>query len=190
MTLKELLGDAFHDGMSVEEISTALADKTFVPKPESVPVTSAAVSELALAKARLKGEPLPTAKPSDADNTALERLAALERENRLMKLKDSFLKGGYDSESAEKLALASADGDMETFVSVSNAFLQAKTEALQVSIKEDLLHQSAGTGGCGGNEGLEEETAGIALAKELGNAAAQRDAKSSEVLNYYTGGKA
>lgn len=190
MTLKELLGDAFRDGMTVEEISAALASKTFVPKPTSPVAASEPISELALAKARLKGEPLPTAKPSDADNTALERLAALERENRLMKLKDSFLKGGYDSESAEKLALASADGDMETFVSVSNAYLQAKTEALQVSIKEDLLHQSAGTGGCGGNEGLEEETAGIALAKELGNAAAQRDAKSSEVLNYYTGGKA
>lgn len=190
MTLKELLGDAFHDGMTAEEISAALADKDFVPKTENAVAASAPVSDLAAAKARLKGEPLPTANPSDTDNTALERLAALERENRLMKLKDSFIKGGYDSNTAERLASASADGDMETFVSVSNAFLNQKTEALKVSVKDELLRQSAGTGGCGGNEGLEEEAAGIALAKALGNAAAQRDAKSDEVLNYYTGGKA
>lgn len=189
MTLKELLGDAYKEEMSTEEIAEVLKDKDFVPKIEKNPDVENSVSPLAVAKARLKGQEIPKANPQQQSD-ALERLAALERENRLMKLKDSFLKGGYDPETAEKLALASADGDMETFVTVNNSFLNKRTENLKVSIKDELLHQSAGAGVCGGNEGLEEEeNAGISLARELGTAAAQRDAKASEVLNYYTGGK-
>lgn len=189
MTLKELLGDAYKEEMTAEEIAEALKDNEFVPKTDQVPNAEASESPLAAVKARLKGQETPDAN-SQQQSDALKRLAALERENRLMKLKDQFVKGGYDSETAEKLALASADGDMEAFVAVNNSFLSQKTEALQVSIKDELLHQSAGTGGCGGNEGLEEEeNAGISLAQELGAAAAQRDAKASEVLNYYTGGK-
>lgn len=189
MTLKELLGDAYKEEMSTEEIAEVLKDKDFVPKIEKNPDVENSVSPLAVAKARLRGQEIPKANPQQQSD-ALERLAALERENRLMKLKDSFLKGGYDPETAEKLALASADGDMETFVTVNNSFLNKRTENLKVSIKDELLHQSAGAGVCGGNEGLEEEeNAGISLARELGTAAAQRDAKASEVLNYYTGGK-
>lgn len=188
MTLKELLGDAYKESMTAEEIAEALKDKEFVPKIGQAAAESM-VSPLEAKKARLKGQEPPEEKPH-AQNDALERLAALERENRLMKLKDQFVKGGYDSETAETLALASADGDMETFVTVNNSFLHQKTEELQVSVKDELLRQSVGTGGCGGNEGLEEEeSAGISLAREIGAAAAQRDAKSSEVFNYYTGGK-
>lgn len=193
MTLEALLGDAYRAGMTAEEIEAALADKEFVPKTPEKGTESGAPSELALAKARLRGISLPeTPKHEEPEeNGAMERLAALERENRLMKLKAQLMKGGYDADTAEKLANASADGDMETFVSVNNSFLDKRTEDLQVSIKNELLHQSAGTGGCGGNEGLEDgESAGISLARELGSAAAQRDAKSNEVLNYYTGGKA
>ncbi len=150
MTLKELLGDAFHDGMTAEEISAALADKDFVPKTENAVAASAPVSDLAAAKARLKGEPLPTVNPSDTDNTALERLDALERENRLMKLKDSFIKGGYDSETAERLASASADGFSESENRSIESFRQRRV-ASPVGRDRRLRRQRGLGRGSGGN---------------------------------------
>ena len=53
------MGDAYRAGMTAEEIEAALADKEFVPKTPTPGENTGAPSELALAKARLRGIPLP-----------------------------------------------------------------------------------------------------------------------------------
>lgn len=166
MDIKTLLGDAFKEGMSIEDINKALADKTFVDPstlPESVSkeLYNKASTEAANLRKQLKEKSTTEEQAAQAQKETHDRIAALEKENGQYKLEKQFLGGGYDAKTAAALAEAVAGGDMAKFATLNTAFLTAQKTSIEASVKAELLKETPGLqgGGAGGAGGGEEHGA-------------------------------
>jgi len=154
MDLKALLGESYKDGMTLEEITAALADKTFVdpstlPKSVTKDVFDKTASELAAANKKLKEKLTDDEQSAAQQKEFQDQLAAIQKENQQMKLEKQFLSGGYDSKTAVALAEAAAGGDMAKFTELNTKFMEGTKTALQASIKADLLKETPGLQGGG-----------------------------------------
>lgn len=156
MYLETLLGDAFKEDMSLEDISKAL--EGIVPqKDESAKLKKLlenANSEAAKYKKELRAK-------QDAEEAAAAELkehiaqiearnAELEKNEKVSSLSIQLLAQGYDAELAKNTATAFIDGDMETFVSNNNKFLEVQKKAMEA----ELLQQTPrpGSGASTGND--------------------------------------
>lgn len=144
--IQTLLGDAYKEGMTLEEINTALADRELVDKSQFdgyVPksVLDKATSEAADYKKKWK------AAASEQEQKALEeaeKQAAIEQElkdlrrsSKVSEYEKQHLALKYDEKDAREIAEALYDGDMETMFR-----LQKKhEETMQKAIKADLMKQ-------------------------------------------------
>lgn len=144
--IQSLLGDAYKEGMTLEEINAVLADRELVDKSQYdgfVPksLLEKANSEAADYKKKWK------AASSDQEQKAIEdaekqaaieeELKALRRSNKVSEYEKQHLALKYDEKDAKEIAEALYDGDMDTVFR-----LQKKhEEALQKSIKADLMKQ-------------------------------------------------
>ena len=144
--IQSLLGDAYKEGMTLEEINAALADRELVDKSQYegfVPksLLEKANSEAADYKKKWK------AASSDQEQKAIEdaekqaaieeELKSLRRSNKVSEYEKQHLALKYDEKDAKEIAEALYDGDMDTVFR-----LQKKhEEALQKSIKADLMKQ-------------------------------------------------
>ena len=144
MKFKDLLKDAYKEGMTLEEIEAALAD---VELPEDL---SPEVERLKTANSRLSSENADwkrkhrealSEEERKAQETAdllkqlQERNAELERESGLAKHKAKFLAMGYEDSLATDAATAMVDGDMEKLFT----YQQKHQEALEKKIRADAL---------------------------------------------------
>ena len=144
MKFKDLLKDAYKEGMTLEEIEAALADVEF---PEDL---SAEVERLKTANSKLSSENADwkrkhreamSEEERKAQETAdllkqlQERNAVLERESGLAKHKAKFLGMGYEDALATDAATAMVDGDMEKLFS----YQVKHQEALEKKIRADAL---------------------------------------------------
>lgn len=154
--LKTLLGDEYKENMTVEEITEALKDKTFVnpltlPKSVDKKVFDKTASELAAAKKKLKEKMSDDEAKKEEQDTIAEQLRELQKENSQMKLKENFLSNGYDAKTASNLAQAYSEGDMSKFAKLNADFMTSKEKTLQAKIKEDLLKGTQGINGGSSN---------------------------------------
>ena len=158
MNLKDLLGDAYKDGMTVEEIEAALGDIT-PPSDNSSEIERLKValsksnSEAAGYKKQLREKM--TEDEQKAQKEAEERAelqAAYEKllsETQISKNKAKFLSLGYDEKLAEETAEAMVSGDLEKVF--SNQLKHQQN--LEKKIKAEALKQTPPpVGGNGGNE--------------------------------------
>ena len=144
MKLKDLLKDAYKDGITVEEIESALAD---VELPADL---SAELDKLKTANSKLSSENAEWKRKhrealSEEERKAqemVERLKQLEeqnaqlvRESNVSKNKAKFLGMGYEDALASDAAVAMADGDMDKLFS----YQQKHQEALEKKIRADAL---------------------------------------------------
>lgn len=144
MKFKDLLKDAYKDGMTLEEIEAALAD---VELPEDL---STEVERLKTANSKLSSENADWKRKhrealSEEERKAQEtadllkqlqdRNAELERESGLAKHKAKFLGMGYEESLANDAAAAMVDGDMEKLF----AYQQKHQEAFEKKIRADAL---------------------------------------------------
>lgn len=144
--LKELLGDAYKDGMTLDDINAALAEKEFIGKDalsEYVPknIADKYASEAADYKKKWKAASSEQEQKAieDAEQQAQiqEELKALRRAAKVSEYEKQHLALKYDEKDAKEIAEALCDGDMDTVFR-----LQKKhEEALQKSIKADLMKQ-------------------------------------------------
>lgn len=142
--LKELLGDAYKEDMTFEDINTALAERELVDKSQYdgfVPKTllEKANSEAADYKKKWKAAASEQEQKQieDAEKQAQieEELKTLRRSSKVSEYEKQHLALKYDEKDAKEIAEALYDGDMETVFR-----LQKKhEEALQKAIKADLL---------------------------------------------------
>lgn len=170
MDLKELLGDSFKEGMSIEEINAALAEKKLVDPstlPESVSkeLYNKASTEAANLRKQLKEKMTADETAAAAQKEIQEQLANLQKENNVFKFKEQFLSGGYDAKTAAELADAMASGDMTKFTAAHAKFAEEQKKQLQAQIKADLLKETPGLGG-DGDDGSGEESIGVKMAQE------------------------
>ena len=144
MKFKDLLKDAYKEGMTLEEIETAIAD---IELPEDM---SAEVERLkaALSKSNsenaewkkkhreaMSEEERKAQETADLLKQLQERNAELERESGLAKHKAKFLGMGYEEALASDAAVAMVDGDMEKLFS----YQMKHQEALEKKIRADAL---------------------------------------------------
>ncbi|WP_312694109.1 hypothetical protein [Caproiciproducens sp.] len=170
MDLKELLGESFKEGMSIEEINAALAEKKLVDPsilPESVSkeLYNKASTEAANLRKQLKEKMTADETAAAAQKEIQEQVANLQKENSVFKFKEQFLSGGYDAKTAAELADAMASGDMAKFTAAHTKWATAHETELQAKIKADLLAETPGLGGDGGSGGG-EESIGAKMAQE------------------------
>lgn len=172
MDLKTLLGDAYKDGISLDEINAALKDKNLVDPSTlgpSVPKSDfdKAASELASYKKQLK-EKMTADEQAKANQEAFQKqLDDLQKENNQMKFEKQFLSSGYDAKTAASLADAMASGDMKKFTEVHSAYAKQHEAELQAQIKAELLKETPGLqgGGAGGGQGGTEPSIGEKMAQ-------------------------
>ena len=142
--LKELLGDAYKEDMTFEDINAALAGRELVDKSQYdgfVPKTllEKANSEAADYKKKWKAAASEQEQKQieDAEKQAQieEELKNLRRASKVSEYEKQHLALKYDEKDAKEIAEALYDGDMDTVFR-----LQKKhEEALQKAIKADLL---------------------------------------------------
>ena len=144
MKIQDLLKDAYKEGMTLEEIETALADIE-LPEDQTAEVErlkaalSKSNSENAEWKKKhreaLSEEEKKAQETADLLKQLQERNAELERESGLAKHKAKFLGMGYEESLASDAAAAMVDGDMEKLFS----YQQKHQEALEKKIRADAL---------------------------------------------------
>lgn len=144
MNIKDLLKDAYKEGMTVEEIETALADIEF-PADQSAEVKrlkdalSKSNSENAEWKKKhreaLSEEERKAQETADLIAQLQEQNATLLRESNVSKHKAKFLAMGYEETLAGDAAAAMVDGDMEKLFS----FQQKHQDAFEKKIRADAM---------------------------------------------------
>lgn len=186
MELKDLVGDAYQEGMTVEDIAKAIKERSLVDPSTLPPAVSKetfdkTASELAALKREKKERMTAEEAEKAKQQEILDRMASLEKENNRMKQEKSFLSAGYDAETAAKLAGHIVDGNTEEFVKVQTAWLEEQKKAIYAQTKEELLKATPTV-----NTGTQEAGTSAAntadqLAKTLGENRAKGMATTEEI---------
>ena len=144
MDIKVVLGDAYHEGMTAEEIETALADIEMVPKTEvdTKYVPKATADKYASEAAKYRKE----RNASQTDVTALnERIKELEKINTVSSYKARFVSQGMEDGDAQAAAEAMADGDISKVFELQDALLAKTREKAKSDKLHDMSAPPAGT---------------------------------------------
>ena len=144
MKIQDLLKDAYKEGMTLEEIESALADVE-LPADQTAELErlKTANSKLSSENAdwkrkhreALSEEERKSQEVADELKQLREQNEKLLRESNLSKHKAKFLGMGYDEALASDAAAAMVDGDMEKLFS----YQQKHQEALEKKIRADAL---------------------------------------------------
>ena len=151
MNLKELLGDAYKEGMSFEEIEAALADKELVdpstlPKSVSKEVFDKTASELSKVKKELQA--LKEASMTDAEklqaelDKAKEAQALYNKELSKLRAKEIFVAAGLTEEDYTPILELVVSEDEETTKARAKSMVDlitAQKAAAEKAIKAELL---------------------------------------------------
>ena len=172
MDLKTLLGDAYKEGMTIDEINAALADKNFVdpatlPKSVAKDVFDKTASELAKVKKELKDLQESTMTADEKLKAELEKAttAQLTYKKELSKLraKEIFVSAGLTEADYSSILDAVVSEDEETTKTRAKSMvdlISAQKAAVEKAVKAELLKGTpkppAGDGGDTG-EAFEKE---------------------------------
>ena len=171
MTLQELLGNAFKDGMTLDEINAALADRTLFDEAE----VETRVNNRTAAQKRLLDTANKKLAEAQQRNTAagtenaelLARISTLEEERKqdrreaaIAKDTATYVAMGYTEELARSTAEALADGNSAKVTENMSAFIAQKTQSIEQAVKDQLLSgtKPPAGGGDGGPDGSDKFT--------------------------------
>lgn len=153
MDLKELLGEAYKEGMTFEEAEAAL--KNVTPPDASARELvklkadlSKAHADTAKYKEKLRSKQTEDEAAAAAQQEAFEKLtqenAELKRSVTLSTHKAKLLAMGYEEQLAESTAAAMADGDTDTMLANQKKFLEAQTQAALAAKMKETPRPAAG----------------------------------------------
>ena len=189
MELKELLGDAYKDGMTMDEVNEALKSVE-MPKDQSAEIEklketiSKSNSEAKEWKDKYRATlDDATKKQQEAEEEAkknAERLAQLEKERAIAGYKASYLAMGYDEELAADTANALFDGDNAKLFENQKKHM----EAVEKKAREDALRGSGRPGGSGTDKSGDDSVA-MKMVKQIGEQRAESDKAAKEGLAHY-----
>lgn len=141
-SLKELLGKAYKEGMSLEEINTALADLTFHTdsdftnlKNNISKLTSECKEWKTKYQSTLDAGELARQQAEEERTNMLNELNLLKRDKNIADLKSQFLGIGYSEELASDTAIATLDGDTAKVLANQKKF----ADELVANTKKDLI---------------------------------------------------
>ena len=189
MDIKELLGDSYKDGMTVEEFTEALKGVE-MPKDQSAEIENLKkrISEVNSEAADWKNKYRSTLDESTKKQQEAEEQAKKDREElqNLRKItaiagyKASYLAMGYSEELAADTANALFEGNNEKLFENQKKHM----EAVEKKAREDALRGSGRPGGSGDGS-ANVETEAEKLAKKIGSQRAEADKIAKEGLSHY-----
>lgn len=178
--LSDLLGKAYKEGMTEDEISAALetvgqGNEAEVNRLKAA--LSKANSEAADYKKQLRGkqsedEANAAAQKEEHDRLAQEN-ADLKRSIALSERKAKLLAMGYDESLATETATAMVDGDMDKVMANQSKYLEVQKKAIQADHMRKTPRPAAGS----------ENTGGMDYAKKIAEAQASGNLTAAA---YYT----
>lgn len=174
--LSDLLGEAYKEGMTEEEISTALKGVVISNAEHETEVNryknnlSKANSEAAEWKRKLKDKQTDDENKRQEKDEQFEKLtqenAELKRSIALAEKKAKLIGMGYDETMATETATAMLDGDMDKVMENQSKYLEAQKK----TIETDLLKGTPRPKDNGGGKSLEKNLDElISEAQENGN---------------------
>lgn len=178
--LSDLLGTAYKEGMTEDEISTALqtvgqGNETEVNKLKAA--LSKANSEAAEYKKQLRSKQTADEAEAAAQKEEHEKLlkenGELKRSMALSERKAKLLAMGYDENLAAETAAAMVDGDMDKVLANQNKYLEVQKKNIQADHMRKTPRPAAGSEGTGGMD----------YAKKISEAQASGDMAA---VAYYT----
>lgn len=156
--LSDLLGKAYKEGMTEDEISAALetvgqGNEAEVNRLKAA--LSKANSEAADYKKQLRtkqtdDEAAAAAKKEEHDRLVQEN-ADLKRSMALSERKAKLLAMGYDESLADETAAAMVDGDMDKVMANQNKYLEVQKKNIQADAMRKTPRPAAGDDGNGGS---------------------------------------
>ena len=157
--LSDLLGEAYKEGMTEEEISTALqtagAGQSNTAELDKLKAQlSKANSEAADYKKQLRGKQTADEAAAAEQKAAMDKLtqenADLKRSFALSDKKAKLITMGYDEKLADSTAVAMVDGDMDTVIANQAKFNESREKAIQAELMKKTPRPAAGSEGTGG----------------------------------------
>lgn len=157
--LSDLLGEAYKEGMTEEEISTALqtagAGQSNTAELDKLKAQlSKANSEAADYKKQLRGKQTADEAAAAEQKAAMDKLtqenADLKRSFALSDKKAKLIAMGYDEKLADSTAVAMVDGDMDTVMANQAKFNESREKAIQAELMKKTPRPAAGSEGTGG----------------------------------------
>lgn len=157
--LSDLLGEAYKEGMTEEEISTALqtagAGQSNTAELDKLKAQlSKANSEAADYKKQLRGKQTADEAAAAEQKAAMDKLtqenADLKRSFALSDKKAKLITMGYDEKLADSTAVAMVDGDMDTVMANQAKFNESREKAIQAELMKKTPRPAAGSEGMGG----------------------------------------
>ena len=157
--LSDLLGEAYKEGMTEEEISTALqtagAGQSNTAELDKLKAQlSKANSEAADYKKQLRGKQTADEAAAAEQKAAMDKLtqenADLKRSFALSDKKAKLIAMGYDEKLADSTAVARVDGDMDTVMANQAKFNESREKAIQAELMKKTPRPAAGSEGTGG----------------------------------------
>lgn len=157
-TLKEILGDAYKEDMTVAEVQAALNGKNLADLSSgqyvSVGKYNSAIAERDDFKSKYNSTLTDAQK---AEQTALDRekhYKEIERQNSIYRYTDKLSTTIKDKAILTEVATLMADGKYDDAIDKQNAYLATEATALETRIKAELMAQNpqaqAGNDGAGG----------------------------------------
>ena len=157
--LRDLLREAYKEGMTEEEISTALqtagAGQSNTAELDKLKAQlSKANSEAADYKKQLRGKQTADEAAAAEQKAAMDKLtqenADLKRSFALSDKKAKLIAMGYDEKLADSTAVAMVDGDMDTVMANQAKFNESREKAIQAELMKKTPRPAAGSEGTGG----------------------------------------
>lgn len=156
--LSDLLGEAYKEGMTEEEISTALqtanAGQSNTAEIDKLKAQlSKANSEAADYKKQLRGKQTADEAAAAEQKAVLDKLtqenADLKRSFALSDKKAKLVAMGYDEKLAESTAVAMVDGDMDTVMANQAKFNESREKEIRADQMKKTPRPAAGSEGTG-----------------------------------------
>ena len=178
--LSDLLGNAYKEGMTEDEISTALETVGHGNNAELNRLKTAlskANSEAADYKKQLRSKQSDDEAAAAAQKEEHEKLvkenAELKRSMAVSTNKNKLLAMGYDEKLADETAVAMFDGDMEKVMANQSKYLEAQKKVIQADHMRNTPRPAAGS----------DNGSGMDYAKKISEAQANGDYTAAA---YYT----
>jgi hypothetical protein len=167
--LKDLLGDSYKEGMTEDEISSALETlKAGKQTDNSAEVEklkaqlSKANSEAADYKKQLRSkqsdEEMKAAEIAENMKKLTEENASLKRNIAISQRQAELISMGYDKKLAESTATAMADGDMDTVMKNQAAFIDAQKKQIEADAMKSTPRPKTGSEQGAGVSGMTHDS--------------------------------
>lgn len=145
--LKDLLGDAYKEDMTIDDINSALAERDlvdrgqfdgFVPKSLLEKANSEAADYKKKWKAASSEQERKAIEEAEQKVQMEEELKTLRRSSRVSEYEKQYIAQGYSAKDATEIAEALYDNDMDTVFKIQGKHNEGMRKSIKAEIMKDM----------------------------------------------------